>query len=95
MTITGDVGTAPDVTWNSKMTATDVQNTTLTKGDGDTIETGDQVSTQIWIGNGYTEKTAYSTYDKGGAADHHHRREPEPGARRTRSPAPPSAPGSR
>ena len=67
VTITGDVGTAPNVTWNSKMTASDVQNTTLTKGDGDTVATGDQVSAQIWIGNGYSEKAAYSTYDQGGA----------------------------
>ena len=67
VTISGDVGTAPDVTWNSKMTATDVQNTTVTKGEGDTVEKGDLVSAQIWVGNGYTEKTAYSTYDQGGA----------------------------
>jgi peptidylprolyl isomerase len=67
VTITGDVGTAPDVTWDSKMTATDVQNTTLTTGDGAAIESGDQVTAQIWIGNGLTEKMAYSTYDQGGA----------------------------
>ena len=67
VTISGDVGTAPDVTWNSKMTATDVQNTTVTKGAGDTVAKGDLVSAQIWVGNGYTEKTAYSTYDQGGA----------------------------
>ena len=40
VTISGDVGTAPDVTWNSKMTVSDVQNTTLTKGDGDTVAEG-------------------------------------------------------
>jgi peptidylprolyl isomerase len=67
VTITGEVGTVPSVTWDSKMTATDVQNTTVTEGDGDTIESGDQVSAQIWIGNGLTQKMAYSTYDQGGA----------------------------
>jgi len=67
VTISGDVGTAPDVTWNSKMTATDVQNTTVTKGEGDTVEKGDLVSAHIWVGNASTEKTAYSTYDQGGA----------------------------
>jgi peptidylprolyl isomerase len=67
VTISGDVGTAPEVTWNSKMTVSDVQNTTLTKGDGDTVAKGDMVSAQIWVGNGYTQKTAYSTYDQGGA----------------------------
>src|SRR5262245_8976523 len=30
VTISGDVGKEPDVTWHSKMTATDVQNTTVT-----------------------------------------------------------------
>ena len=74
VTISGDVGTAPEVTWNSKMTASDVQNTTLTKGDGDTVAKGDIVSAQIWVGNGYTQKTAYSTYDQGGAAERHRRR---------------------
>jgi peptidylprolyl isomerase len=67
VTISGDVGTAPEVTWNSKMTVSDVQNTTLTKGGGDTVAKGDMVSAQIWVGNGYTQKTAYSTYDQGGA----------------------------
>jgi peptidylprolyl isomerase len=67
VTISGEVGTAPDVTWNSKMTATTVENTTITKGDGDTVAKGDQVSAQIWVGNGYTEKEAYSTYSQGGA----------------------------
>jgi peptidylprolyl isomerase len=67
VTISGDVGTAPDVTWKSKMTVSDVQNTTVTKGEGDAVAKGDLVSAQIWVGNGYTEKTAYSTYDQGGA----------------------------
>ena len=95
VTISGDVGTAPEVTWNSKMTATDVENTTLTKGDGDTVGSGDVVSAQIWLGNGYTEKTAYSTYDQGGAAEPHARRQPEPGARRRDDRRRPSAHGSR
>jgi len=65
--ITGDVGKAPQVEWKSKMTASDVQNTTLTKGDGDTVGDGDIVSTQLWIGNGFSQKQAYSSYDQGGA----------------------------
>ena len=51
------------------MTVSDVPNTTLTKGDGDTVAKGDMVSAQIWVGNGCTQKTAYSTYDQGGAAE--------------------------
>jgi peptidylprolyl isomerase len=67
VTITGDVGTKPQVEWKDTFTATDVQTTTLTKGDGDTIAEGDQVQAQIWIGNGFNQKEAYSTYDQGGA----------------------------
>jgi len=67
VSITGDVGTKPQVEWKDKFTATDVQTTTLTKGDGDTIAAGDQVQAQIWIGNGFNQKEAYSTYDQGGA----------------------------
>ena len=65
--ITGAVGTKPQVEWKTKFTANDVQTTTLTKGDGDTIAEGDQVQAQIWIGNGFSQKEAYSTYDQGGA----------------------------
>jgi peptidylprolyl isomerase len=65
--ITGDVGSEPQVEWKSKMTADDVQTTTLTKGDGDTVAEDDVVKAQIWIGNGFSQKKAYSSYDQGGA----------------------------
>jgi peptidylprolyl isomerase len=67
VSITGDVGSAPQVDWKSKMTAADVQTTTLTKGDGETLGDGDLVSAQLWIGNGFSQKQAYSSYDQGGA----------------------------
>jgi peptidylprolyl isomerase len=67
VTINGQVGEKPQVEWKGKLTADDVQSSTLTKGDGDTIADGDQVSAQIWIGDGFSEKEAYSTYDQGGA----------------------------
>jgi FKBP-type peptidyl-prolyl cis-trans isomerase len=65
VTISGDVGSEPQVAWKSKMTADDVQTTTLTKGDGDTVAEGDVVSAQLWIGNGFSQKKAYSSYDQG------------------------------
>jgi len=65
--ITGEVGTAPEVEWKGKMTADDVQTTTLTKGDGDTVADGDLVTAQLWIGNGFSQKEAYSSYKQGGA----------------------------
>jgi peptidylprolyl isomerase len=67
VSITGAVGEKPRVEWNSKMTVDKLSTSTLTKGDGDTIADGDQVSAQIWIGNGFNQKEAYSTYDQGGA----------------------------
>ncbi|MGZ4498103.1 MAG: FKBP-type peptidyl-prolyl cis-trans isomerase [Nocardioides sp.] len=65
VSITGDVGKEPTVKWKSQLDVTKVEDTTLTKGDGDTVADGDQVSANIWIGNGYTKQKAYSTYDQG------------------------------
>ena len=37
----------------------------LTEGDGDEVATGDKVLAHIWIGNGFDQKQAFSTYDTG------------------------------
>ena len=39
------------------------------EGDGAEIQDGDQVLGYLWIGNGYTQKKAYSTYDERPAGD--------------------------
>jgi peptidylprolyl isomerase len=63
-TVSGDVGTAPKVDWKGKMASVDKTETkTLTEGDGDTVEKGGKVWGYIWIGNGFTQKQAYSDYD--------------------------------
>jgi peptidylprolyl isomerase len=67
VSITGQVGQKPQVEWKGALTAAKVQTTTLTKGTGDVVNEGDQVSAQIWIGDGFSKKEAYSTYDQGGA----------------------------
>ncbi len=67
VTITGAVGQKPQIEWKGTLTSTKVESTTITKGTGDTINSGDQVSAQIWIGNGTSKQQAYSTYDQGGA----------------------------
>jgi peptidylprolyl isomerase len=67
VTITGQVGQKPQVAWKGDLTAAKVQTTTVTKGTGDVVNQGDQVSAQIWIGNGKSKKEAYSSYDQGGA----------------------------
>jgi peptidylprolyl isomerase len=66
ITISGDVGSAPEVKWDGKLEAGKTETTVVTKGDGDEVKDGDQVSANIWIGNGYSQEKAYSTYDEGG-----------------------------
>jgi peptidylprolyl isomerase len=66
ITITGDVGEAPKVKWDGKLDVSKTETTVITKGDGDKVAEGDQVSANIWVGNGATQKQAYSTYDEGG-----------------------------
>lgn len=64
ISVEGDPGTAPDVTFDGKVESDEIVSETLTEGDGDEVEAGDQVLSHIWIGNGFTEKQAYSTYDE-------------------------------
>jgi peptidylprolyl isomerase len=66
VTFSGDVGKAIDATWKSpvaKPSSTTV--TTLVKGSGDKIASGDTVSTYLWIADGTTKKQAYSDYEQG------------------------------
>jgi peptidylprolyl isomerase len=65
ITITGDVGKAPKVKWDGKLDVSKTASEVVTEGDGDKVAEGDQVVTNIWIGNGTTQKQAYSTYDDG------------------------------
>lgn len=61
--ISGEPGTDPEVTWDGELEADEIETEVITEGDGDDIETGDQIFAHIWIGNGFTQETAYSTYD--------------------------------
>ncbi|WP_372729248.1 FKBP-type peptidyl-prolyl cis-trans isomerase [Nocardioides sp.] len=65
VSIEGSVGEAPEVTWESDMSADELETTTLEEGDGEEVESGDQVFTHIWIGNGFTQEQSFSTYDEG------------------------------
>jgi len=63
---TGAVGKALKPTWRAKVpSTTSAKVTTLVKGTGDKIATGDTVSTYVWVGNGSKKKAAYSDYDNG------------------------------
>lgn len=61
--ISGEPGTDPEVTWNGELEADEIETEVVAEGDGEEIESGDQVFAHIWIGNGFTQERAYSTYD--------------------------------
>ncbi len=65
ITITGDVGEEPKVEWDGELDVDKTETSVVTEGDGDTVADGDQVQAHLWIGNGTTQKKAYSTYDDG------------------------------
>ena len=66
VSISGGVGKAIQASWKSKVaTPTSPSVTTLVKGNGSTIASGDSVSTYLWIGDGTTQKVAYSDYTNG------------------------------
>lgn len=67
VTISGDVGTAPEVTWKSRMSASTLKTETITEGDGVKVTDGQSVLAQLWVGNGYSEDQSYSSYDQGSA----------------------------
>ncbi len=63
LTIEGEVGSQPEVTFDGEVKADDVETEVVEEGDGDAVETGDSVLTHLWIGNGYQQEKAFSTYD--------------------------------
>jgi peptidylprolyl isomerase len=63
VTISGDVGTAPKVTWKAAMGAGKIETETLTEGDGEPLGDGASVLAHLWIGNGFSQEQALSTYD--------------------------------
>jgi peptidylprolyl isomerase len=67
ITVSGDLGKEPQVTWNGKLAVDKTETTVVTEGDGGEIKEGEKVQANLWIGNGVTQKKAYSTYDGGQA----------------------------
>lgn len=62
--ITGDPGAEPKVEWKGEMSAGDIEAETLVKGDGAAVEDGQQIFINYWVGNGFTQKKTYSSYDE-------------------------------
>lgn len=68
VTATGDVGTAPEVSFPTPLIASSIQSTQLTRGDGAPIGDGDPVLLQATIVNGTDGSVLQQTsYDGGGS----------------------------
>ncbi|MBS2938058.1 FKBP-type peptidyl-prolyl cis-trans isomerase [Nocardioides sp. J2M5] len=64
VTIEGKQGVEPKVTFDGRLDGSDEETEVLVEGDGDTVEDGQTVEANWWIGNGFTEEEAQSTYTK-------------------------------
>jgi peptidylprolyl isomerase len=62
LTVEGEIGTSPKVTFDGQVSVSKVETETLITGEGDEIEDGDQVLTHLWIGNGFSQREALDTY---------------------------------
>jgi peptidylprolyl isomerase len=62
VSIEGDVGKAPTVKWDGKLEADKISSEVLVEGDGEEVQSGDQVLAHVWLGNGTTQEEAYSSY---------------------------------
>ena len=62
VTVEGEPGKAPEVTWDSQVSPAEMESEVIEEGDGDTVEEGDSVLAHLWIGNGYSKTEAYTTY---------------------------------
>jgi len=64
VSVSGDVGSKPEVDWKSQMTVDETDVAEVTEGDGEELATDDQVLLDYYVGNGFTEDEAVSTYGK-------------------------------
>jgi peptidylprolyl isomerase len=65
ITVSGDIGSAPKVEWDGKLDVSKTETTVVSEGDGDEVTDGDKIQVNLWVGNGFTQKQAYSSYDGG------------------------------
>jgi peptidylprolyl isomerase len=67
VTIEGEQGSEPKVTFDGRLDGSQEETEVLVEGDGEEVADGDTVKANWWIGNGFTEKEAQSTWTKDGA----------------------------
>ncbi|MDQ4053156.1 MAG: FKBP-type peptidyl-prolyl cis-trans isomerase [Actinomycetota bacterium] len=62
--LSGEIGSPPKIDWKAQMEADEVESKTIIEGDGPELATGDQVIINFTVGNGFTQKQTFSTYDE-------------------------------
>jgi peptidylprolyl isomerase len=67
VTIEGKQGEEPKVTFDGRLDGSQEETEVLVEGDGEEVADGDTVAVNWWVGNGFTEEEAQSTYGKDGA----------------------------
>lgn len=65
VTIEGKQGKEPKVTFDGRLDGSKTETETVIEGDGETVADGDTATASFWIGNGFTQEEATSTYDQG------------------------------
>jgi peptidylprolyl isomerase len=63
VTVTGEFGTAPTVTFDGQVNRVSTEYKVLSKGTGPEVALDDTVFVHLYVGNGYTQEKATSTYD--------------------------------
>ncbi len=61
--VSGDFGKEPKVTWGGQMSVDTTSSKVLIKGDGAEVQDGDEIDAHLWIGNGFSQEKAYSSFD--------------------------------
>lgn len=61
--IEGEAGSEPEVTFEGQLETESITSEVITEGDGEEISSGDSVLAHLWIGNGFTQEKAVSTYE--------------------------------
>jgi peptidylprolyl isomerase len=67
VTIEGKQGEEPKVTFDGRLDGSQEETEVLVEGDGEEVADGDIVEANWWVGNGFTEEQAQSTYGEDGA----------------------------
>lgn len=67
VTIEGEQGEEPKVTFDGRLDGSQAETEVLVEGDGEEVADGDTVEANWWVGNGFTEEEAQSTWTAGGA----------------------------